>query len=289
VQAAQEARRLAGMASAAASDARASALGVRSSRTDLSDDMGMNIAGGYEKVKKEAAALDISADEYSQARRGDAGFFSAAASDARASALGVRSSRTDWPDGMGMNIAGGYEKVKKEAAALHVSANDLVGSNHWLAASHASEASALVGRGKSNPKKGKTSRNNTATKLGELVGSSVMGQEDWAQYIITSCKDMIPQNKPFTSTTTQQLAKSRSAGERDGWAIHDLGATASRWCMSDIITYRLPDHTEEIPDLREETFQAVISVAYHCNWERHCQMVNKNKKDKDAGRQLYRG
>jgi len=127
VAAAQEARRLAGRASAAASDARASALDVRSNRTDRPDGMGMNIAGGYQQVQKDAAALDISADDLVRAKRGDAGFFggraSVTASDTRASALDVRSSRTDRPDGMGMNVAGGYEQLQQDAAALDISAD----------------------------------------------------------------------------------------------------------------------------------------------------------------------
>ena len=161
--AAQEARRLAGRASAAASDARASALDVRSSRTDQSDGMGMNIAGGYQQVQKDAAAFDISADDLVRAKRGDAGFFggraSAAASDARASALDVRSIRKDWPDGMGMNIAGGYEKVQKDAAALDISVDELVRARRSDAASSgghqpAAAAAALLSRGAANASKG---------------------------------------------------------------------------------------------------------------------------------------
>jgi len=93
---------------------------------------------------------------------------------------------------------------------------------------------------------------------------------------------------PFPNTQTNQLAKSRSPGERDGWVFHHAVVTKPRWCMTDEITYRLPDHTEENPQLETETFQAAISQAYHRNWERHSRMVNKNQKDKDAGKQLPR-
>ena len=116
-----------------------------------------------------------------------------------------------------------------------------------------------------------------------------MGQEKWAQYITTSIKIMLPQDKPFIFSVAQQMAKSRSTGERDGWVFHHADVTVPRWCMTDIITYRLPDHTEENPQLRMETFQAAISEVYHRNWERHSKMVNKNQKDKDAGKPLYRG
>jgi len=86
VQASQEARRLAGRASATTSDARASALDVRSSRTDRPDGMGMNVAGGHQQVKKDAAVLDVSADDYVRARRGDAGFLGGRHGGGRAAA-----------------------------------------------------------------------------------------------------------------------------------------------------------------------------------------------------------
>jgi len=59
--------------------------------------------------------------------------------------------------------------------------------------------------------------------------------------------------------------------------------------MTDKITYRLPDHTEQDPKLHTETLQAAISEAYHVNWERHARLANRNQKDKDAGKPLYRG
>ena len=84
VQLAQEARRLAGIAggraSAAASAARAAALGVFSSKTGRPDGMGMNIAGGAQKVKQDAAVLGISADDKVQAERSNTGFFRGRAS-----------------------------------------------------------------------------------------------------------------------------------------------------------------------------------------------------------------
>ena len=87
-------------------------LGVRSSVTGQPDSMGMNTAGGAQKVKQAAAELDISADDLVWAEHGLAGFFSARASSTRAETLGVRSSVTGRPDGMGMSIAGCDPKVK---------------------------------------------------------------------------------------------------------------------------------------------------------------------------------
>jgi len=59
--------------------------------------------------------------------------------------------------------------------------------------------------------------------------------------------------------------------------------------MTDKITYRLPDHTEEDPDLHTETLRDAISEAYQVNWSGHAKLVNMNKKDQDAGKPLYRG
>jgi len=307
VKAAQEAQRLAGVASAAASNARASALGVRSARTDEPDGMGLCIAGGHAHVKKEAAALDISADEYVEAQR-RAGI---AASNARASALGVRSSRMDEPDGLGLCLAGGHEQVKKEAAALDISAEDYVEAqrsnrNFFNAAASSArasalgvrsarelsqmaavEAAALANRGRRNPNIG-TSRHESALQLGNEVGSAVMGKEVWEEYIKTSSSKMPKHEKPFPCGITHQSSQSRSAGDRDGWiflhAKKIVGMeTISRWSMTDWITYRLPDGSEE-----KESFRTAISQAYHRNWERYSRMERLNKRDKDAGKLLVR-
>jgi len=196
-----------------------------------------------------------------------AGRASAAASAAQTSSLGAFSRMTGRPDGMGMNIAGGYQKVQKDAAPLDITAAHKIEADHFLAAMGGSDATALASRGKSIPNRGRTTRNEVVMKLGEEIGSSVMGQETWAQYITTSIKRMLPQDKPFPCNPTHQLAKTRSPGERDGWVLHHADVTVLRWCMTDMITYRLSDHTEENPQLRMETFQAAISEAYHRNWE----------------------
>jgi len=151
------------------------------------------------------------------------------------------------------------------------------------------EAAALASRGKRNPKLGITSGNDAIRRLGEEIGSAVMGQEKWAQYITTSVKLMLPQDKPRPFPVTQQLAKSRSTGERDGWVFHHADVTKPRWSMTDKFTYRLPDHTEKVPDLRTETLRDAISEAYHVNWAQHVKMVLRNKQDKEAGKPLYRG
>jgi len=97
VQAAQEARRFAGIAGgrasaqASAAHARVATLGVRSHVTGLPNSMGMNIAVSAKRLQQDADDLVITADNKVQADRGTAGFFSARASDARTATLGVRS------------------------------------------------------------------------------------------------------------------------------------------------------------------------------------------------------
>jgi len=67
------------------------------------------------------------------ADRSLAGFFSAIASNTRAEGLGVFSSETGRPDGMGMNISGGFQKLQQDAANLKISVQDKVDSDRSLA------------------------------------------------------------------------------------------------------------------------------------------------------------
>jgi len=214
---------------------------------------------------------------------------SAAASAAQGSSLGVFSSETGRPDGLGMNLSGRYQKVQEDAADLKISAANLVQADAWRRSVRANEAVALVSRGMFNPNCGVAARNAGALRLGEAIGSAVMGQENWAQYITTSAKNMLTNDKPFTSNNTKKVSMSRSTGEREGRVFHHADVSVPRWAMTDMITYRLPDHTEEYPKLHMETLQAAISESYHAKWERHSRMANKNKKDVDAGKPLYRG
>jgi len=71
VAAAQEARRLAGRASAAASAAH---LGILSECTGRGDGMGMNIAGGAAKVQAQALEYGVTSAQMAQAARGTAGY-----------------------------------------------------------------------------------------------------------------------------------------------------------------------------------------------------------------------
>ena len=161
--------------------------------------------------------------------------------------------------------------------------------DRWLFACQGSEAAALVNRGKRNSNHGTTSRNTEIRLLGEEVGAEVKGQEHWAQYITTSVKLMKRQDKPFPFPETVQLAKKRNSGERDRWVFDHADVTEPQWSMTDNITYRLPGHTEEDPALHTETVRASISEAYHVNLSLHSKLVRGDKKDKAAGKLLFRG
>jgi len=151
---------------------------------------------------------------------------------------------------------------------------------------HTLHAAALIRR-QTNPSLG-SSRHAAALKLGEHVGSAVMGQKVWEEYIKTSPKRMPPQTKPFTFDETKRHWKERPDGERDGWiflpAVETVAVeTVSRWSMTDVITYRLPDGSE-----CRESFRAAISKAYHVNWARYTRMERNNQRDQDAGKLLPR-
>jgi len=294
VQASQEARRLAGTASAAASAVRASALGVFSSKTCRPDGMGMNIAGGYQKMEQDTAALGISADNLVRAKCSDAGFFSAAAGNTRAEDLGACSSKTDRPDGMGMNIAGGYQKVKQDAAALSISADDLVRSKRSdagvlsaAAGNKGLTAAALLSRGTANATKGAyLLKNPDAVRLCAEIGLYVMGPVTWEAYITTPTPAILVPNRPLGEYTTRNQATVR--GSRAGWEFHHASHAGSTWTLDDNITFTLPGHTEENPKWHVETMRAAISETYHIMWKRHQLMMRKDKKDKDAGKKLNR-
>ena len=201
--------------------------------------------------------------------------------------MDVRSSRTGEPDGMGLCLSGGAQKLQQDAAKLQISVQDKVDSDRMLSQMAAVEAAALAGRGRSNPNMG-TSRHEGALQLAEEVGLAVMGKEVWEEYIITSCKKMPPHKKPFPQGATHLASQERSAGDRDGWTFLPAKTPAatekvSRWRMDDWITYRLPDGSEY-----KESFRTAISQAYHRHWERHSKMERLNKRDKDAGKLLPR-
>jgi len=247
--------------SAAASNTRADKLDLFSSKTGLPDGMGMNIAGGSLKV---------------------------AASNTRAEKLDLFSSKSGLPDGMGLKIAGGSMKVQQDAADLDISPGELVQTTRWLRGIDQIEMLAKLSRGKRNPNLGTTSRNAAFRALGEAVGSTVMGEDEWSDYIKTSTMDMPFLHKPFGFQATIGLAKKRDSGARDGWEFDHAVVSEPRWAMTDKITYRLPDHTEEVPDLVEESLRAAISDAYHHNWTLNLRLLKRDKKDQAAGKELSR-
>jgi len=115
-----------------------------------------------------------------------------------------------------------------------------------------------------------------------------MGLDEWRTYTQTSTKNMLPLDRPFSAGVTQQLAKERSSGARDGWKLEHVDSSGPRWSMTDKITYRLPNHTTEVPDVAEESLKDAISAAYHLSYTLHRRLMNKTKKDVEAGKKLSR-
>jgi len=95
-------------------------------------------------------------------------------------------------------------------------------------------------------------------------------------------------DRPFGYNATNNLAKERLSGARDGWKFDYVDRSEPRWSMTDLITYRRPNHTKEVPDLVAETLQAAISDAYHHNFTLHMRLLKRNKKDEEAGKELSR-
>jgi len=205
VEASQEAH----CAGVRASAALAAALGVFSRVTGLPDGMEMNIAGGAHKLKEDAHDLGITADEKVEADRSLGWFFSARASDGRAATLGVRSHVTGLPDGTGMNIAGGAQKLKKDAHDLGISADEKAQADCSTAASFGGRAlagrttpiattvSALATRAVRNPNMSHNARHPDAVALGAEIGEVVMGPLQWQSCITTSTTAMAQADTPM--------------------------------------------------------------------------------------------
>jgi len=70
---------------------------------------------------------------------------SAVTSAARAVALGVRSRVTGLPDGMGMNITGGAQKLKEDADKMGITTDEKVQADRGLAGFFGGRASATAG------------------------------------------------------------------------------------------------------------------------------------------------
>jgi len=124
---------------------------------------------------------------------------------------------------MGINIAGGAQKVNQAAADLNISAEEFVEAERGTASSlgerasaaasgaparlaAATTAAALAGRGVPNSSKSTPSCNTDTFRLGEEIGSTVMGPVQWPRYVTTSAKEMPQGDKPFTANKTQALA-----------------------------------------------------------------------------------
>jgi len=146
----------------------------------------------------------------------------------------------------------------------------------------------MASRGKTNGNKATRGRNPDALRLGEQIGSEVMGAEQWEKYITTSAKHMNEADKPVAAKVSKERTKARMEDERKGWEFHHITMTAARWTMTDQVTYVLPGSTPENPLMHVESLQEAISEAYSANYSRCSKSRNKDQKDKDAGMKLSR-
>jgi len=117
----------------------------------------------------------------------------------------------------------------------------------------AQAASSLASRDVFNSNLGHQARNKDVLRLGEEIGSAVMGPEQWKLYITTSPTEMAQGHKPWIRNKTEALATKRFPGEREGWGLHRVGRTTPGWAMTNEITFTLPSHTEENPLLHGES------------------------------------
>ena len=271
-----------------ASETTATNLDIVSKVTGRGDGMGMNVAGGKAEVQAQALEYGITPADVTAAGRGTAGFYSAMASETRAADLDFVSTVTGRGDGMGMNIAGGEAEVQAQAEEHDITAAEVVEEARGTIAYFGNLAAALASRGKTIGNMAINGRNPDALRLGEQIGSAVMGTEQWNKYITTSAKHMNAADKPVTAKMSKKWTKERIADERQEWVFHHTTTTAPRRRMTDQITYMLPGSTTENPLMHVESLQEAISEAYSTNFNRFSRARNKDQKDKDAGMKLSR-
>jgi len=194
---------------------------------------------------------------------------------------------------MGLNVAGWAAEVEAQAQEYGITAAEVTavarGTIVFFSQPAAVLAAALVGRGKTNGNKATRGRNPDALRLGEQIGSKVMGPEQWKKYITTSAQHMNETDKPVLAKVAERWTKERIVDERKGWVFHHITMTAARWTMTDQITYMLPGSTTENPLMHVESLQEAISEEYPVNYTRFKRARNKDQKDKDAGMKLSRG
>jgi len=128
--------------------------------------------------------------------------------------------------------------------------------------------------------------NPDTVRLGEEVGVFVMGQAEWDVFTTRPSDEMGRLNQPSGQNPTRSLAARRSS--REGWVFRPSPMTAAPWTMTDMVTFVLPDNTEENPSVVTETLQDAISEAYHVNWTRYRTTLKKDERDKDDGKKLLR-
>ena len=189
-------------------------------------------------------------------------------------------------DGMGMNAAGGKAEVQAQAQEYGISTAEVTAAARGTIVLFSQPAvllaASLASRGRTNSNKGTTGRNPDVLRLGEQIGSEVMGPEQCKKHITTSAKHMNEADKPVSAQVSHRWTKERIEDERKGWVFHHITMTAARWTMTDQITYMLPGSTTENPLMHVASLQEAISEAYSANYARFSRTRNKDQKDKDA-------
>ena len=142
----------------------------------------------------------------------------------QAASLGVLTRDRLRGDAMGIFLVGGAAEVRAQAQEYGTTAAEVVeaarGTIVLFSQPKATLASALAGRGMTNSNKATQGRNPDVLRLGEQIGSKVMGSEEWKKYITTSTKHMNEVDKPVAAMVSQQWKRNGLwTSARDGCSI----------------------------------------------------------------------
>jgi len=215
-------------------------------------------------------------------------YFSAIASETTAADLVIVSKVTGRGDGMGMNVAGGAAVVQAQALEYDLTAAEVTEAAHGTAAYFGGKAcagknmpaaclaSALANRGRTNGNKATTGRNPDALRLGEQIGSEVMGSERWKKYITTSAQHMNEADKPAPAKVTRQWAKERIVDERKGWVFHHIHDRIKVDNDRPDHLYAARIHQRKSLDARRIVARSYFRSLQTVNWTRFSKARNKD-------------
>jgi len=152
--------------------AQATSLGVLTGDGLRGDAMGLHWAGGAAEVQAQALEYGLTPAEVVEAARGTVAFFS----EFRAEGLGIVSDVTGRGDGLAMNIAAGAAEVQAQALEYGLTPAEVAeaarGTPGYFNLPAATAAAALH----FNPNKALPFHNQDVLRLGEEIGSVVMGR-----------------------------------------------------------------------------------------------------------------